>query len=591
MWWRGLFVRLSLTVLLFSCSWAAAGCPSADLSGDCFVDYEDFTLISGHWFNAFDCNDLAEMASQWLTEGIPPDPPPTMVYIPGGEFEMGDHFAPEGYDDELPVHAVLVDAFFMSRYEITNSQYCDFLNSAYPAQLKVVDDVVYASSDSSNSYPYCDTYNYETGSQIDFSDPNFSVVTKGGRDMSNDPIVVVSWYGAAAYCNWRSGQEGYQACYNLSTWDCDFTKKGYRLATEAEWEYAARGGEHSPYYRFPWGDTISHSQANYIAKPDHFTYDVSPTSGYHPNWNDVWPYTSVVGSFSANGYGLYDMAGNVFEWCNDWYDGSYYDVSPYDNPTGTASGSDLVLRGGGWGYYAGMCRVASRIGYNPVSCGDAFGFRVVLVGINSTRIGHWTMDDSDDNTTVLDSSGYNNNGTAQQNTSVISTAGVIDGALTFDGIGDYVQIADSDALSPTEEITVCGWFYFDDASGNVGLIWKHSYNYVLSTPADTVRFSVWNPSSQESRASFSTLLLETGWNFIAGVFDGTNSRLYLNGAPTGSIGASLTGGIRDRVGDLYIGQRPDGVGEQYFDGNIDDVRIYGQALTPTEIMSLYNLMP
>jgi len=208
--------------------------------------------------------------------------------------------------------------------------------------------------------------------------------------------------------------------------------------------------------------------------------------------------------------------------------------------------------------------------------------------VTKNLAGHWAMDDSADNTMVLDSGSYSNNGTAQQNTSVISTAGVIDGALTFDGVGDYVQIADSDALSPTEEITVCGWFYFDDASENVGLIWKHSYNYALSTVSDIVRFSVWNPSSQESRASFSTSLLESGWNFIAGVFDGTNSRLYLDGAPIGSIGTSITGGIRDRAGDLYIGQRADGVGDQYFDGLIDEVKIYGKALSASEVEDLYD---
>ncbi len=89
-----------------------ADCPSADLTGDCFVDFEDFAL----------------MAKQWLTTD--PCVPDEMVYIPDGNFVMGDHFSPEGYDDELPVHAVLLDAFFMSKYKITNQQYCDYLNSA-----------------------------------------------------------------------------------------------------------------------------------------------------------------------------------------------------------------------------------------------------------------------------------------------------------------------------------------------------------------------------------------------------------------------------------------------------------------------------
>jgi formylglycine-generating enzyme required for sulfatase activity len=196
--------------------------------------------------------------------------------------------------------------------------------------------------------------------------------------MSDDPMVKASWYGSVAYCNWRSGEEGYESCYNLSTWQCDFSRHGYRLPTEAEWEYAARGGNHSPYYRFPWGDTISHSQANYYSRSG-YPYDVNPTSGYHPDWNDgIYPYTAPVGSFSANGYGLYDMAGNVWEWCNDWYGVNYYNVSPYDNPEGPASGTYRVIRGGGWDHDASYSRVSKRAYDNPAKRSAYFGFRVVL---------------------------------------------------------------------------------------------------------------------------------------------------------------------------------------------------------------------
>jgi formylglycine-generating enzyme required for sulfatase activity len=299
-----------------------------------------------------------------------------MLIVGGGEFLMGRHIG-GGYGDELPIHPVLLDSFFMSKFETTNGQYCDFLNSA---DVKVVSGIVYASTDSNNSYPYCDTQSYDTDSQIDYSGGLFSVRTKGGRDISDDPMVMVSWYGGVAYCNWRSQQEGYETCYNLSTWDCNFTNDGYRLPTEAEREYAARGSEHSPYYRFPWGDTISHSQANYNADPCTYPYDVSPTIGYHPDWYDrVYPYTSVVGSFSPNGYGLYDMAGNVFEWCNDWYDSGYYNVSPYDNPRGPASGSVRVLRGGSWYSYAYFIRVGNR-GFtsSPFVRDYGYGFRIIL---------------------------------------------------------------------------------------------------------------------------------------------------------------------------------------------------------------------
>jgi len=377
------------------------GTLSGDLNCDGIVNTEDLDILFSQWLQPrsisylpadiygvgdgiVNFNDYAVMAAQWPnTEPCIPD---DMVYIPAGEFEMGDHLG-DGYESGIPVHPVLLDSFFISKYEITNRQYCDYLNSAEDGgEIKVDGGIVYASSDDSNSYPYCDTHIFDVESQIDYNDLSntFGVSTKGGRDMSDDPMVNVSWYGAAVYCNWRSQQEGYRALYDLSdpNWPCDFSKNGYRLATEAEWEYAARGGEHSPYYRFPWGDTISHSQANYYSRA-FYPYDVSPTSGYHPLWNDgIRPYTSVVGSFSANGYGLYDMTGNVYEFCNDWYSFTYYQVSPYNNPTGPASGEDRVIRSGGWEASAKACRIDSRLTLaSPgpiIPRSRVVGFRVVL---------------------------------------------------------------------------------------------------------------------------------------------------------------------------------------------------------------------
>jgi len=309
--------------------------------------------------------------------------PQDMVFIPGGTFAMGDNLG-DGLSDELPVHTVTLDSFFMGRCEVTNRQYCDYLNSAKSQGLITVTSGVVYKAGSGTNYLYCDTSTSSSYSQIAYSGGVFSVRTKSGRDMSYDPMVRVSWYGAAAYSNWRSQQEGKEQCYNLSTWTCDFSKKGYRLATEAEWEYAARGGLAGR--RFPWGDTISQTQANFYSYT--YSYDVSPVKNiYHPLWNDgVYPYTSPVGFFDgtmkykasynwpgsatryqttsgANNYGLYDMAGNVWEWCNDWYQSNYYTGRPNPdvNPTGPAGPLTFrVLRGGCWGYFALYCRAATR---------------------------------------------------------------------------------------------------------------------------------------------------------------------------------------------------------------------------------------
>jgi sulfatase modifying factor 1 len=384
MFCKNLFSVISLALFVFMGNTALAACPSADLTGDCFVDYEDFVQMGGQWLNGYDSNDLTEMAIQWLTTD--PCVPDDMTYIPDGEFLMGDHFA-EGFINERPVHAVLLDAFFMSKYEITNQQYRDYLNSALGSgTIYLSSDVVYGTG---NNQGYCYTHSCSSYSQIDYSGGVFSVMTKpevDGRDMSDDPMVTVSWYGSVAYCNWLSQQEGYEACYDTNDsdwsadWPCDFTKKSYRLPTEAEWEYAARGGLLGK--RFPWGDEINHDYANYYANGSADSYDTSPYTTYtfHPDWNDgIEPYTSVVGSFFANGYGLYDMTGNLWEWCNDFWATAYYSTSPYDNPHGPAIGyMGRVLRGGSWHDSAYYCRVTCRAWNDPDYRRSYIGFRIVL---------------------------------------------------------------------------------------------------------------------------------------------------------------------------------------------------------------------
>lgn len=342
----------------------------ADITGDGLVDLEDLLIFIENWLTdnewadiypaegdgIVDLGDFAVLASEWdLTDGVLSD----RVPLSSGTFEMGNSSS-EGYPDEFPVHTITLSSFYMGRYLITNGQYCEFLNSAQSQGLiTVIEGVVYQ-ADFGNRYPYCDTSLASPYSQITYDNGVFGIKTKGGRDMSKDPMVYVSWHGAAAYCNWRSEQAGRQPCYYPYTWICNFGKNGYHLPTEAQWEYAARGGLVGK--RYPWGDTISEHNANYC---------------YNPLFKDwLYPYTSPVRSFPPNGYGLYDMAGNVREWCNDWR-GTYTSRSNI-NPTGPGTGTFRAIRGGCWGSSAYFCRVAYRGGYTPDSRYFVLGFRVAV---------------------------------------------------------------------------------------------------------------------------------------------------------------------------------------------------------------------
>jgi len=182
----------------------------------------------------------------------------------------------------------------------------------------------------------------------------------------NHPVQTVNWYDCVKWCNARSEMDGRTPCYTVSdsvyktgqsSPNCNFSANGYRLPTADEWEYAARGGLSGK--RFPWGDTITHSRANYYSLSEN-SYDISSTRGYHPDYDDGGePYTSPVGDFAANGYGLYDMAGNVWEWCND------------------ASGSSRYIRGGCWDSYAYRLRCGYEYWLIPEYSSYFLGFRAV----------------------------------------------------------------------------------------------------------------------------------------------------------------------------------------------------------------------
>ena len=254
-----------------------------------------------------------------------------MALIPGGEFFMGS----DSKDlPDAPLHKVHVSGFYLDRYEVTNRQFAVFLNTVKPPETKGGERwswVVLRSDlqleERQEWWPTEIIYDERTASYAPF--PNFE----------DYPVLSVSWYAADAYCRWA----------------------GKRLPTEAEWERAARGGLEKKEY--PWGNEI-------------------PTGGviFERRWmsNSNPPPTEPVGNWHPNGYGLYDMAGNVWEWCSDWYNPNYYKKSPRKDPKGPEVGIEKALRGGSWFNSAYYLRVALRNHIVPENSDDAVGFRCAM---------------------------------------------------------------------------------------------------------------------------------------------------------------------------------------------------------------------
>lgn len=245
-----------------------------------------------------------------------------LVYVPAGAFQMGDNFG-DGESRERPVHRVELDAFYLGKHEVTNAQWRKFRDDPgyndpkyWPGGRPVPKDQV----------PYWTMANNHGG---------------GTPDSDNYPVIGVNWDSAVAFCNWLSAKTG----------------KTYRLPTEAEWEKAARGTDQR---RYPWGNTIDATQANFVG---------------------TQPYDTVrpVGFFEKNvsPYGAMDMAGNLMEWCSDWYQRDYYASSPKKNPKGPEKGVYRVLRGGHFFVEAFDSRTYARSAAWPSFLGHRMvGFRL-----------------------------------------------------------------------------------------------------------------------------------------------------------------------------------------------------------------------
>lgn len=252
------------------------------------------------------------------------------VLVPGGTFTMGDTRG-VGQPGELPTHSVTLNSFYIGKYEVTQAEYSAVMGFNPAVSFGVGD---------------------------------------------NYPVQTVSHYSILKYCNLRSMNEGLTPCYTISgstnpanwgavpidyntDWElafCNWSANGYRLPTEAEWEYAARGASTTPDFLFSGSESIN---------------DVA---WYLDNWGQANYSSHTVGALAPNGIGAYDMSGNVWEWCWDWI--GEYSPEAQDNPSGPASGSHRLVRGGSWSDSGNYCRVSYRDYISPYGTNYTVGFRV-----------------------------------------------------------------------------------------------------------------------------------------------------------------------------------------------------------------------
>ena len=301
-------------------------------------------LASTNWVTArtaFAVNtaEVTNAAPAGFFRLMPTTTPAGMALIPAGWFTMGDTL--DGESDAIPIN-IYVSAFVMDVNLVNYGLW-------------------------TNVYAYATSHGY-----------NFVNAGANGGTGTNYPVEIVDWFDCVKWSNARSQQAGLTPCYYT---DAGFTQvftngdsgttvyqnlscNGYRLPTEAEWEKAARGGGIG--LRFPWGNLIHTNQAQYQGCTSCYSYDLGP--------NNSPSGPSPVGSFDVNGYGLYDMAGNEFEWCWDWW-GKPYGQPTTTNPTGPSAGIFRVMRGGLWISDASYARCAHRVNRNPI--GTGFGFRCV----------------------------------------------------------------------------------------------------------------------------------------------------------------------------------------------------------------------
>jgi sulfatase modifying factor 1 len=513
--------------------------------------------------------------------------------IPPGEFMMGSNSSRGDMEtvgfvlsdayfqyDEQPAHGVrITNPFYMGVHEVTRGHFAAFVNdTGYQTE---------AEKDGKGGW------GYDAVGKV-AQKPEYTWKDNGISKTDSHPVIYVSWNDAVAFINWLSKKEG----------------KPYRLPTEAEWEYCCRAGSGT---HFSSGDSLASLRGfgNVLYASDKGKYSNANDTDQGFPFDDGFVYTSPVGQYKANRFGLYDMHGNVWEWCSDWYSKDYYATSPLNDPGGPTAGSLRVYRGGGWRNSTWGCRSASRSGNGPSYCGSVEGFRIVCdiprlnaavseidktipAFLSEGLVAYYPF-----NGDANDESGNGHHGAVIESKPVADRHGQHGKAYQLDGNKSHITFPENLFGPDAPEVTLSLWITVDKSSfpfpKPIKIFLKGPSNGELALGLLEGQIDFGSRFAPRGEFCTASAAFQTeSPTCVTGVYrKGKSLQLFLDGslaaeqsAPNESLFSEPTRkSVRSAIGVVLM--ESDSAMFSMFKGVVDDLRIYNRALTSAEVKDLY----
>jgi formylglycine-generating enzyme len=463
-----------------------------------------------------------------------------LVFIPAGEFRMGSN---TGEEDQKPVHFVrITQPFYLGKCEITVDQFRAFVQQ----------DAYQTDAEASDGARGWTLKGRKLGKEFSWRNPGYIQ-----EDLC--PAPCISWHDAQSYCRWA----------------------GLRLPTEAEWEYACRAGSET---LWPWGD--KEQEAGKYANVSDRTLLQKHPADVPFDTDDGYVTAAPVGNYKPNGFGLHDMIGNVWEWCSDWYGENYYRTSPPADPPGPDTGDEHVMRGGCASTPPWVTTAFYRGRNTDANSYSVYGFRVVKQCLPPGLVAHFRLDGS-----ARDASEYANHGVVVGAKAVNDRKGVPNAALSFDGVGDYVEIGKTAAqFMPQGDFTISLWASlrpYDGKDRDIFVSGEHFTTVTIRQVSEGLMFRIMPYRGSTRGTVVLTAKVAPGegpWHHLATTKCGHSIAAYVDGNLIGQ-GALPVKRLSYPEEKVYIGTFKPGV--QPFKGAITDVRVYDAALTHDDITQLF----